>query len=532
MSKDKKPGLSKKELAALQTRELELRVELEKRAAKKAAKKAAKADVKKAAKVATKADADTRQAELDASLAKVAADAKAERKKKREQPEPEAVVAAAEAVLDGNSSDGAKESAHAALERIDTDALDAEIKARLRSRLSARQAELDVSHRDMQHETEKRQADKHAAREADVVEKVADAVEALKSAVDEIETETGRVFEASTPSAVADDDFAKPSEAPRNDFEVNGNGQYKVKRPSDGKLVGYTRVTTYIDTLEDKSMLTRWKMRLTLEGVAAADADETREPITTAVRDLVHNRDVKIAKARKADRKGKLGIGELASYVNGAWADFKKGLDALADDAFEIGGGREKATKGTDIHALCDLHDREGIDAVGELLTNGEITPADMADVEAYAAAMAKLGAKVVEAERVVVNDELKVAGRLDRVVMVKLPGELRARRRVLDIKTGRVDLGAGKIAQQIEMYSGCAGYDLVTHEREDLKLDRTKGILLHLPAGEASAHAYVVDLVAGRKGNKLSGDVRAWRNEGKRSIDLKTDLLEGEASA
>ncbi len=210
-------------------------------------------------------------------------------------------------------------------------------------------------------------------------------------------------------------------------------------------------------------------------------------------------------------------------------------MNALADEVFEIGGGREKATKGTDIHALCDLHDREGIVAVGDLLTEGKITPADMADVEAYAEAMRKLGAKVIEAERVVVNDELKVAGRLDRVVMVKLPGETRARRRVLDIKTGRVDYGAGKIAQQIEMYAGSKGYDLNTHEREDLKLDRTKGILLHLPAGEGRATAHVVDLTLGRRGNKLAAEVRAWRNEGKRAIDLKADVvaaLEAESEA
>lgn len=377
-------------------------------------------------------------------------------------------------------------------------------------------------------------------REAAAIEKTTEAVDAIKQAVAEVETETGRIFEAGE-SVAAEPDFAKPSESAdmRPDFEVNGNGQYKVKRPSDGKMVGYTRVTTYIACLEDTTKLTEWKMRLLLEGVAAAEENIKRDGITSRIRELAHVRDVAIAKARKADRKGKLAIGDLGALTERAWSDFKREMNVLADEVFEIGGGREKATKGTDIHALTELHDREGIGAVGDLLTAGEITPADMADVEAYAEAMRKLGAKIVERERVVVNDDLKVAGRLDIVAMVKLPAlhdpktgevirpaEARARRRVIDVKTGRIDYGIGKLAQQLEMYAGATGYDLETHEREDLKLDRTVGLVLHLPAGTGKATVHVVDLVAGRKGNRIAGEVRAWRNEGKRAADLRIDVL------
>lgn len=376
-------------------------------------------------------------------------------------------------------------------------------------------------------------------REASAVEATVAAVDAIKSAVDVVETERGRVFEVGE-SVAAEPDFAKPSESAsmRPDFETNGNGQYKVKRPSDGKMVGYTRVTTYIACLEDTTKLTEWKMRILLEGVAAAE-EGGKDAVTAKIRELAHVRDTAIAKARKADRKGKLAIGDLAELTTRAWGDFKRAMNELADEVFEIGGGREKATKGTDIHALTELYDREGIGAVGDLLTAGEITPADMADVEAYADAMRKLGAKIVERERVVVNDELKVAGRLDIVAMVKLPAlhdpktgevirpaEARARRRVIDVKTGNIEYGIGKLAQQLEMYAGATGYDLETHEREDLKLDRTLGLVIHLPAGSGKATVHVVDLVAGRKGNRLAGDVRSWRNEGKRAADLKIDVL------
>lgn len=329
------------------------------------------------------------------------------------------------------------------------------------------------------------------------------------------------------------DEFAKPSEAPKVDFETNGNGQYKVKRPSDGKIVGYTRVTTYIANLEDRSKLEDWKMRLLLEGVAINDTEPHdrdvtgNDPVAAIMADLVHRRDVAIAKARKADRKGKLVTGELATYVDGAWKDFKTAVDKLAESMLTLGGVHEKAQKGTDLHALCELYDREGIDAVGDLLTEGKITPADLADVEAYADAIKRAGIKIVYEliEQTVANHELKVAGRLDRVVYVKFPGMTRATRCVGDIKTGRIDYGAGKIAQQLEMYAGATGYDLNTHEETDLKLSRTKAVVIHVPAGTGQAFIYPVDLTLGRKGNKLSGEVRAWRNEGKRAIDYATDL-------
>lgn len=338
---------------------------------------------------------------------------------------------------------------------------------------------------------------------------------------------------------------------------MNGLGQYKVLRPANpdgvkkghpdfdpgaGQVRGYTRVTTYIDALEDKSNLTKWKMRILLEGVAAAeqpDADGKADPVTARIRELAHIRDVALAKAYKQDRKGKLVPGQIATIVEGVWRDFKTAMDTLADELFEVGGGREKAQKGTDIHALCDLYDAEGIDAVQDKLDAGEITPSDYADVEAYARACKALGLKVVAAEQVVVHDALKVAGRLDRIFMARLPeirdpktGEVirpadtRARRYVGDIKTGRVDYSPGKIAQQIRMYAEGIGYDPETHERTPHRANLATGLLIHVPAGTGTATVHVVDLTTGKRGNVLAGDVRAFRNEGRKAIELKHDLV------
>lgn len=556
--------LSKKEHKALKAREAQLAAELAEREAakkadkreKKAAKKALANSDKSNAKAAKKGGesitpSDISRAERKKkakaaptpSLAEqAAADAKAERearraaKKAAKNVEPDAKVdlAATLAEVDAKIAEASTPEARADI--------DAEIKARVQAKRDerlreaqrdvetngqvarAREAAKDMPPTESDHvlgTREKSTAERTIEEKATAAFDKAEADAKARQVAEVVETDHGREFAVG--ESATSDEFGKPSEAPKSDFETNGNGQYKVARPTDGKLVGYTRVTTYIACLEDTTALEKWKARILLEGVAASDAAD----VVSRVNDLAHKRDVTIAKARKADRKGKLGHGELATYVDGAWSDFKRALDALADEVFEVGGGREKATKGTDIHELCMIASREGIQPIADKLAAGEITPADLADVEAFLDAVARLGAKIIDVERVVVNDDLKVAGRLDYTAMVKLPGEQRARRRVMDLKTGRVDYGTGKIAQQLDMYAGATGYDLDTHEREDLKLDRAKGILIHLPAGTGKATVHVADLTLGRKGNRLAAEVRAWRNLGKRAIDLKVDVLE-----
>ena len=572
--KDKSEPLSKKERKALAARQAELLAELEKRERKAEKKKAGKKGKGKKNKPTPVETIDAEALgvmtiEAEAPIAEPEAEAEAVAELEVELKEFDSrneymdeLSRLHEVILDEAINPGDAAIARAMLAkyrargqaiidgrekgpefaRIETDEA---IAARVKAKREARTADLA--------ESEKARKARLRAAQNDVEEngqpgRVRKAIAEAAQTVEAVETETGREFvvgEAPIAEATPDADFAKPSESldTRPDFETNGLNQYKIKRLTDGKMVGYTRATTYIANLEDTSALTKWKLRVLLEGVATAEASVATtgsgDSATAIVRNLAHVRDVAIEKARRADRKGKLAHGDLAALTARAWSDFKGAMDTLADELFEVGGGREKATKGTDIHKLTEIHDEHGIDRVGEMLTEGEISPADMADVEAYAAAIKKLGATIVEQERVIVNDDLKVAGRLDRVVMVKLPAihdpktgevirpaEARARRRVLDIKTGRIDYGQGKLAQQVGMYAGAKGYNLDTHEREDLKLDQTVGLVLHLPAGSGEAHVHIVDLVLGRRGNKLSGEVRTWRNEGKKAVDLNIDVL------
>lgn len=579
MSKNKS---DKKKRAALAAREAELRAELERRAAKKAAKKKGKKAPKKGGdyvngvrvgklgaiersskKAAKKLGVKTTKlkggkvrvdhipeptadeiATVESEAARLAEEAAAAAKEAR---------AAARAAAATDAEERAKPKDKEGVKAQATADTDAAIKKRLaakrarRAELEAEAATIDRADADavraynaqavlvgltlLTSDEEKAKTKKAlgkkpkptASSDVDKGGLVADAEAHAAQVAEVVETDHGREIVVGPESV----DFAQPSEAPRR-FEdnTNGNGQYKVKRLDDGKEVGYTRVTTYIDCLTDRTMLEKWKARIVLEGVAAME-ENGENAVTAKVRDLVHTRDVTIAKGRKSDRKGKLGLGQLEAITSAAWSEFKKALDKLGDEVFEVGGGREKAAKGTDIHELCALAVAEGIDAVGDKLTAGEITPADLADVEAFLAALKKLGAKIIAVEKVVVIDELKVAGRLDYILIVTLPGMTRGTRLVADLKTGRVDLGPGKIAQQLDMYSSGKGYDEASGDREDLKLSRTKALLFHLPAGSAKCSVHVVDLGAGRFGNKLAGEVRAWRNTSKKSIDLDVDLLE-----
>lgn len=334
------------------------------------------------------------------------------------------------------------------------------------------------------------------------------------------------------------EEFGLPSEAPKTFEEnVNGLGQYKIICP-DEKVRGYSRVTTYIDAIEDTSQLVKWKQRILLEGVATAV--DQGEDVAGRIRDLVQERDQRIAQARKRDRKGKLIAGQLAVIIGGAYSDFKRKMNALVDEVFELGGGRAAATKGTDLHGLCERYDRDGMGVIDEMLASEEITPADHADVAAYAAATSALGLEVVYSEAVVVNDDLKVAGRLDRVYRVRLPeivdpksGEVvrpadrNVRRYVGDLKTSlNIEYSLGKTARQIALYATSRLYNEQTGERTLHRASRSTGILVHLPQGSGRCTIHLVDLANGAQGLRVVSQVRSARREGRKAIDTKIDLL------
>lgn len=285
---------------------------------------------------------------------------------------------------------------------------------------------------------------------------------------------------------------------PAADVEVDRDrwGRPYIRQPDGTSRKAYSRVTTFIDCLEDKSTLTAWKTRTALVGAYVG-----QPTILTGV-------GMTLAEFEEISR---------ASFGDVAPAGAKKTRDArlndLAEQALDLGGAHLKAEAGTNLHALSEYIDR-GADLPGDLFDQ------DYRDMEAYAALRQRLGWKARAIEQFVVNDEYQTAGTLDR--LIELDGELM----VADLKTGAVEWSAGKFAMQLALYAHSARYDAVTGKRKKLKgVSLERGILIHLPQGEATATAYSVDLTLGWEAIDLAARVRRWRNAGKRAIDFKRAL-------
>lgn len=556
MSKDKKKKhkgdqpaepLSKKQRKELERREAEIAAELAEReaeaaASKKKGKKAKKPDVGEVIKK-KKAERQAAAVEVDDTVF-VDADGA--------EPVDEAHVTevALDVLNDPRSSPGAKSAAQAKLDSFEkpveptAEETDAEIKKRLadkkvlRANYDEARAALDTSDEPsvvLFNDTYGRATGKYATGDAEVAKAAASIAEPSQVA-EEVATEQGRVFEVGESAATpheSDRGFALPSDS-KPEIEVGRNG-YKITTPDGKKQLQYTRITTFIKLIEDKTNLEAWTKRKLMQGIILDQTpgeDGSVSDRLGVVRDLVHNRDVAIAKARKADRKGKLGVGELATLIDDAEKALKAGLDPIVTELEELGGSKVAAAKGTDIHALTELYDAEGLSAIDALLAEEKISPADFADLEAYGAAMGKAQVKVLETEVMVVNDDKRRAGRLDKVVMVRLPGAQRATKMVADVKTGSVDYGIS-IPMQLENYAQMLAYDPENPtERRKLGLSATKGLLIHLPQGKAECHIYVVDLATGRLGNRITQEAREYRNTAKKGIDFSVDLGTGIAFA
>lgn len=343
--------------------------------------------------------------------------------------------------------------------------------------------------------------------------------------VEEVATETGREFvagEAKTEETTVVQENVpdiKDLEDPNVNWDdelklpVNGRKSPMVWSDEAKKLVPYSRVTTFIDVLEDKTNISDWKVRTAIAGVALdGNLSEPENP-------LVHRADIAattyesaLKEIAKLDKKGKLLPGEAGDKEEAAEKAYKSEMRLIAEEALSIGGAHTKAARGTWIHELTAIYDEQGPDALREV---EGVTESDLADVGAYVEAMRAIGItrdEVLDIERRVIVDEHLVTGTFDRGVKYKPEGAARAVKVIADLKTGRVDYGAGKIAMQIAEYAQGKGYDAETHERTNLGYSKKIGLLIHLPAGTATCTIYEVDLTKGYEGLKLAVLVKAWR--------------------
>lgn len=262
-----------------------------------------------------------------------------------------------------------------------------------------------------------------------------------------------------------------PPEIERDRF-----GRPMIVPPGGGRKVPYRRCTTFVGVLEDTYNLSRWQQR----NVALGLADRPDLLLSVA-----------------------------------AHRDDKDRLNKICEDAAEAAKAHAAATTGTAVHALTEIVDR-GLDL--PVIPDGAA-----ADLEAYRRATA--GIEWLAIETGVVVDDLGVHGTPDRIG--RLPD---GRVVVLDLKTGSVDYGMGKIAMQLAMYAHGVPYDHTTGTRGEMPagLDLDTAVVIHLPAGSGRCDLLEVDIAAGWEGVGIAAQVWQWRGRKGLSRPLTTgpDLL------
>ena len=265
-------------------------------------------------------------------------------------------------------------------------------------------------------------------------------------------------------------------------IDIDGAPDYKRDRwtrplivpPGGGKPVPYTRSSSAAKTVEDHWNLEMWARRNIVYGVT-------------------HDQSL----AARA-----LALGGTPQ----TWTDAQKKLvDKIHEDAALVAQAHKGADIGTAVHLMTARVD------LGEEIDAGPY----QADIDAYVAAMAGAGfsTRPEWVEVKLVCDALQMAGTADRIVV------LGDRIIVADIKTGAsVDYGGLGWGAQLACYAHGSIYDVEADVRLDTPpMDRTTGIIIHLPAGQGRCDLYEIDLVAGYRAAQLANEIRAVRREAKR---------------
>lgn len=273
----------------------------------------------------------------------------------------------------------------------------------------------------------------------------------------------------------------------------------------------WTRATTVTKVLSDQTALDKWKRRMVLTGVA---------------------------------RRPEL-LGMVAASVGDKWA-----LDQVAEDAMTAAGAGDRATLGTDLHAIT-----EKLDA-GETV---DVPEEHLGDVASYLATLDTFGIERPPhlIERIVVNPAVEVAGTFDRVVVLTKPLTASfpdrdpvtfapGTRMVGDLKTGaNLSYGWGEIAQQLAIYAWAPVMaktrvaerdrwgryilpDLDAHPEEFEEMpddiDLAYALVIHLPVGERRCALYFIDITAGWEAARMAHQVRTWR--GRKNLAAPIQLI------
>ena len=263
-------------------------------------------------------------------------------------------------------------------------------------------------------------------------------------------------------------------------IDPNGIPRDQWKRPvirrADGTWRGYTRISTIAKELDKGEGLKKWTAAMTALGVTMDEAIRRR-------------------------------VEEIVAFSEDPYREHKTELLRLAEQAQEIAGSTVKRELGTTLHEWCQIVDREG---------DLSLVPAEhLADVTAYRRRLEDAGIEVLESEVFVVNDEIEVAGSLDKRLRL-------ADGRIVtgDVKTGQQEPEYPmNVELQVAAYNRGERYDLQTTERTPLGTDPELGVLIHLPSNSGTCELYPLNLTRGWQNLMLATDLKLARKVAGRKL-------------
>jgi hypothetical protein len=285
---------------------------------------------------------------------------------------------------------------------------------------------------------------------------------------------TASLFTQPTTGSANPDNAAYTSDGKPDQY-----GRYRLPNLTAGRVVPWTRATTFAKTIADTYTLNMWGRRMVIVGLAL------RPDLLEKAKGL----DV------REDRDALNAIGELAA---------------------EAAGSRGAARIGTALHGFTEQVDR------GE----EPFVPAPWdRDIAAYRSAMDAEGLAILPGmiERLIVCSGFQVAGTFDRLVDdVGSPcPTCGLTAKVGDLKTGAdLDYGWLEIAVQLAIYGNAdAIFDKETKTYEPMpEVCKHQAVVMHLPANprdEVNRHTctiYDLDIAKGWEIAGLCQDVRVAR--------------------
>jgi hypothetical protein len=254
--------------------------------------------------------------------------------------------------------------------------------------------------------------------------------------------------------------------------EKDRYGRPVMPHPLTGEKRPWTRVTTIVETLEDKYNLNVRDQRLVAYGVGARDD-----------------------------------IYDLAASADGP--DDKGTLDEVVKKAKAVAFEDLKSNIGTALHGFTQKVDR------GD--KNVRIPKRHQKRLQQYVDATGSAGIEFIPdlIEIIVINPELEYIGTMDRGVFWRRHGlKVSTRPIAYDIKSGNLNFAMLKAAQQLAAYANATHkWNPEAKVWEPLEMNRDTGLILHLPGTEDEEPTlHQVDLIAGYELLQKSIEVREIR--------------------